>query len=107
MWLSEEELECVNPDLIDYLHGKCNEWVFNNYKNGDNILIISEFSYEINKECLVHCCLIRGNSYIDVRGETSNLDDILDGFDYNDYSVLACEDLNSFSIILKQLGVIF
>lgn len=106
MWLSEEELENLGSNLITYLHGKCDEWVLGNYKDSDKILVILEFDYNINRDCLLHCCLIRDGNFIDVRGETSNLDDVLDGFDYDEYSVLCCENKDSFKTILKRIGVV-
>lgn len=37
--------EVVEKTLDDYLHGSCQEWVMNNYKSGDIILVIQEYDY--------------------------------------------------------------
>ena len=66
----------------DFLHGQCHQWVFDNYKPGDEIFVMMYYDYDIDDYALVHCGILRNGKYIDVRGEMDSLADVLDEYDY-------------------------
>jgi hypothetical protein len=53
----------------------------------------------------MHCCLYRDGKYVDVRGETDDLDDVLDSFDYGEFNYEEYNDLKAFNRRMRKLGV--
>ena len=43
--------------------------------------------------------------FLDVRGETKNFNDILDGFDYGIFDVVELENVKDFKKLMKNIGV--
>ena len=103
-WLTGEELEEKNPDLLGYLHGFCNVWVDSNFIPGDRILVLIQYDYDRGRNCLLHCLLIRDGKYVDIRGETSNFDYVLDDFDWGSYRSFECSSLKAFHKLLNSIG---
>ena len=101
MWLKEEDLEKLKLDI--YLHGLCHEWVKDNYKENDKAIIISEFNEDFGVTTLIHCCILRDNKFIDVRGETDDINEILEPFDYFDYEMFSYNDLETFLEMINIL----
>lgn len=92
-----------NDEIIAYLHGRCNDWVQKNYQKGDKCLILTEYDEDVGKVCLLHCCLIRNEKYVDVRGETNSFDALLDDFDEGEYDVEEYDSLDEFSKRIQQI----
>ena len=109
MWcegLDQEEWEELHEnDEKDYLHGYCDDWVNENYQKGDICIAITEYDYEVECICLMHSCLFRNGMYLDVRGETDDFEDVLDGFDYGEHFVEEYPSLKDFNKRMKKLGV--
>lgn len=105
MWLLEEELENLKLDI--YLHGICHQWVKENYKENDEIIILTEIDYETGRIFLIHCCLFRNEEYLDVRGNTNDLEEVLEGFDYYNYEENKINNLEEFMKIINDLGIDF
>lgn len=115
MWCNNLTLEAwqdqVSYEEYCYLHGFCNDWVYNNFKDGDKILLLYALNEEFTVEHLIHCCLIRNGLYVDVRGETDDWNKMIDGFDDfivdDDYvQTVICSDLSEFIQEMKNLGLI-
>lgn len=108
MWCNGLELEdweeLHESDKKNYLHGHCDEWVLENYQEGDIPVIWNEFNGELEKVCLVHCYIIRDGKYIDVRGETENIEDIEEGFDcWSDNDTYHCKDLEEYKKMIRKI----
>lgn len=109
MWcegLNPEDWDEIHDsdELDNYLHGKCDEWVLENYKEGDIPVIWNEFDEEIGKVSLIHCYLIRNGLYIDVRGETDDIEKIKDGFDYGyENDTYECKDLEEYKAMIRKI----
>lgn len=108
MWcdgLELEEWEALHEnDPINYLHGHCDEWVLENYQDGDIPVIWNEFNENIGKVALIHCYIIRGDKFLDVRGETEWLEDIEEGFDYwHDNDIYHCKDLDEYKMMIRKI----
>lgn len=104
MFKDEDDL---TEEELNYLHGRCDDWVRNNFQQGDIIIVETEWDYDIDAQALLHCCLFRNGMYIDVRGETSDYNDILDSFDYDEddlkYDFNSLDEFNSFLKWLQEL----
>jgi hypothetical protein len=109
MWcdnLSQEEWDekYDSTDEESFLHGECNIWLNQHYEKGDKCVALTE-----QRECgtsLMHCCLLRNGEYIDVRGNTDNIDDVIDAFDYGWYNIETYETLDDFNERMRELKVI-
>ena len=100
----EEWEEIQEKDKINYLHGHCDEWVLENYQNGDTAVIWNEWNEELNKVCLIHCYIIRNGKYLDVRGETENIEDVKEGFDYwNDNATYYCKNIEEYKMMIRKI----
>jgi hypothetical protein len=94
-----------DEEVNKYLYGYCHQWVINHYQEGDKCVALLESREGFNTMCLMHACLIRDGKYLDIRGATSHLYDILEAFDWGDYEVVECDDLDSFKDILKGINI--
>lgn len=103
--LDLEDWEEEHDDESIYLHGCCDDWLNEHYQPGDKCIALTEYSYEIKRLCLMHCCLYRDGKYVDVRGETDDLDDVIDGFDYGEFNYEVYDDLKAFNRRMRKLGV--
>lgn len=102
--LSYEEWEEKHPALTEYVHGKCDEWVLENFRPGDTAVIWNEFNPHLNRVCIIHCYLERAGGYVDVRGFTEYLDEIRDEFDwYPDNACYKCSNLNEFKKVICEI----
>ena len=102
-WIPEEYLGEEN--LCD-LHGCCDEWVLEHFKDGDIAIIWNTFNDDLNKVCLVHCYIRRDNKFVDVRGSTSNEADIEEGFEdfvWDDSGRLYCKSLEEFKSAIRKI----
>ena len=77
----------INEDL-DYLHGHCDRWCVENFKNGDKIIAFTQLwsdwgeePLDGNDEHLIHSLLYRNEKYIDVTGEYDDIYELMDNFD--------------------------
>ena len=100
-----EEENDSNYEIISYLHGRCDKWVNMNYQKGDRCIAITEFRDEVGSLCLMHSCLLRNGKYVDVRGETESLNNIIEGFDWGEYAVEMYNSIEEFNLRMKQLGL--
>ncbi len=98
--------ESVEETLDEYLHGSCQEWVMNNYKSGDIIVVIQEYDYEIDCICMAHCLLYRNGYYYDVRGKLNDMEEVLEEFDCDDSDIIEFNNINDFIIYLKEMGIL-
>lgn len=87
----------------DYLHGYCNEWVVDNFKNGDKILAFIEYDYDIESCALLHACLYRNGLYLDVRGYMQTEEDVLNDFDEGEYVILSFNNIKDFDNLYNNL----
>lgn len=87
----------------DYLHGYCNEWVVDNFKNGDKILAFIEYDYDIESCTLLHVCLYRNGLYLDVRGYMQTEEDVLNDFDEGEYVILSFNNIKDFDNLYNNL----
>lgn len=105
---SNIEYNLVEKDL-DFVHKICNKWTIDNYQQGDKIvLLLDEYLYEEGylSICIIHSCLIRNGFFMDIRGWTSSLEDLLTDFDYSNYIEIRFNDIMSFKKFLKyQLNI--
>lgn len=90
-----------DEEVMQYLHGKCHEWVNKHYQIGDTCIAILEEREGIDTMCLLHSCLLRDESFIDVRGETRDFNDIIEAFDYGDFEIVAYDNLEGFNDLMK------
>jgi hypothetical protein len=104
--LNEWEQKYDDTKELSYLHGRCDEWLVKNYRKHDKCVTITEYRDKLDRLCLMHCCLLRDDEYIDVRGNTKNFQEIIDAFDYGEYNVEIYNTLNDFKEKMKQLGIL-
>jgi hypothetical protein len=98
----EERAELNGDDA--YLHGNCEEWVLDHYQHGDIPVIWNHFDESVGKVCLIHCFIKRENKYVDVRGETDDIEDIEEGFDYcYDSDKYYCRDLDDYKCMIRKI----
>lgn len=110
-WFDEnalEKLEVSCPEKakeIDYyLHGNCDEWVLENFQDGDTAVIWNEFDPGIGKICLIHCYIQRQDVFLDVRGETADKNLIEDGFDYGYiHDKIYCSSLEEYKSWIRNI----
>ena len=76
-----EEENDYDQKVMTYLHGACDYWVVDHYQIGDKPVIWACQNEENNKLCLIHCFINRNGEFFDVRGNTSSIDDIQEGFE--------------------------
>lgn len=98
--LEQWEEKYENSVEFEYLHGFCHEFVISNYQENDKCIAILE--YRDNLLCLIHSCLKRDDKFVDVRGETTEFNDVLDVFDYCEYFVNTYNSLTEFKQLLKE-----
>ena len=98
--------ESDDDDDDEYLHGRCHEWAFDNYQDGDRFFVITEYDYEIESPALLHCGLYRDGKYIDSQTQTTDIDDILDNFDYGDEMEIEILTLEEFKDFCQDFGLI-
>lgn len=71
------------------LHGRCHKWAWDNWQEGDSFFVLTEWDDELGQEALMHCGLIRNGVFMDAQVQSTNIDDILDNFDYGDFDFQA------------------
>ena len=109
MWLEgltqeEWEIKHEKDGLSMAVHGKCDEWILDNYKEGDIIIVWNQFNYDLEKIELIHCYIKRGDFYIDARGKTKNQKVIEEDGDYDeDTSHYICKTLDEYKKIIRQI----
>lgn len=102
MWMTEEQLEKQNLDK--YLHGHCDEWVLEHFRDGDVAIIWNEYNEYIGETVLIHCYIKRDNLFVDVRGETLDETLITDGFDYGpDDDKIFCHSLDEYKWWIQKI----
>lgn len=102
MWMDYERVEELG--LEHYLHGDCDDWVLENFKDGDIAIIWNEYNYEVNKVVLIHCYIKRGNLFVDVRGETTDEELIEDGYDYGyDNGKVYCNSIEEYKMWIRKI----
>jgi hypothetical protein len=106
-WIEEEIIELIDNTQTRYLHGNCQDWVKTHFKEGDKALVSLELNEETGTNYLIHCCIIRDGSYIDVRGITDDFDYVLEGFDYYNHEKFEFDNLEDFIKFINNLGVDF
>lgn len=109
MWLDGLEYEDwerkhEHDGLLWAVHGGCDEWALNNYKEGDTLVVWNQYNYDLEKVELIHCYIIRNDLYVDARGETDDFDELIDEFDYDiDNGHYKCKDINEFKKMIKEI----
>ena len=71
------------------LHGSCHQWAWDNWQEGDSFFTLTEWDDELGQEALMHCGLIRNGVFMDAHVQSTNIDDILENFDYGDFDFQA------------------
>lgn len=98
--LSDWKTKYRNNKDYHYLHGNCDDWVINHCKDGDTLMVISGEDEKQTYLYLVHCFIMRNGKYMDVRGETNKIEDILEDFEelkkieYKIYSYHTIKEFN-------------
>ena len=103
MIINEDYLE--NIDTPEYLHGNCQDWVIDNYQEGDTVVVIREYDYDIDETCMVHSLLKRDGKFLDVRGYMDDMDEVLEEFDCDDSDVLELDNLKEFKEYLDNMEI--
>ena len=92
-----------------YLNGYCHFWALDHFQPGDHIvcLIDSEGGeLDLMDAILVHCFLKRDNFYVDVRGSTEQIKDILEGFEYGDTDQYSFSDIDEFKSLMHEMRIV-
>ena len=97
--------EDYNDEYEEFLHGNCHQWVIDNFRYGDIIVVIQEWDWEIGETCLAHALLKRNGRYLDVRGFMDTMDEVLEEFDCDDSDVLYYDTLEDFILYLDDKGI--
>lgn len=97
--------EDYNDEYEEFLHGNCHQWVIDNFRHGDIIVVIQEWDWEIGETCLAHALLKRNGRYLDVRGFMNTMDEVLEEFDCDDSDVLYYDKLEDFILYLEDMGI--
>ena len=92
-------------DNVDYLHGDCQNWVIQNFKRGDLIVVIQEYDWDVECTCMAHSLLKRKGKFLDVRGYMDTMDEVLEEFDCDDSDVLYFNTLKEFKNYLDQMEI--
>lgn len=92
-------------DDVDYLHGDCQDWVIQNFKRGDLIVVIQEYDWDIEEICMAHSLLKRKGKFLDVRGYMDTMDEVLEEFDCDDSDVLYFKTLKEFKNYLDDMQI--
>lgn len=103
-WISDED--SLTEEDLDYLHGKCDRWVVQNFQKGDIVIIWNTFNEDMERVCLIHCYIKRGNFYIDVRGMTDNEEKIKENFEdfvFEDNGFIYCKTIDEFKKHIKNI----
>lgn len=90
----------------DYLHGFCYQWVFDNYRDGDEIFVMTDYDPDIKDTALLHCGLMRDGKFIDVRGEMDTKEEVLEPFDYSNELDIELLNMDEFKIFCKDFGLV-
>lgn len=101
-FLEDISINNKSYNLLKYLHGYCDNFaVYMAKRFGYNICLWTQYDYDIEKIALVHafnsCVVNEKTYYIDIRGVTSNIENI-----YSDFEDFCDEDnicMQSFSNI--------
>lgn len=103
-YLNEERDEDeLTPEEDEYLHGRCDDWVRENFQKGDTIVLIEEYDYDIDAYCIGHALLKRNGRYLDVRGYMDDMEEVLEPFDFTDDDVLEFKSLAKFNKYVQSL----
>ena len=97
--------EDYSDEYEDFLHGNCQQWVIDNFRQGDIIVVIQEWDWEIDETCLAHALLKRNGRYLDVRGFMDTMDEVLEEFDCDDSDVLYYDKLDDFISYLDDMEI--
>ena len=111
MWrngLTQDEWESsVSYENFCLFHSFPDDWIAKNFKDGDKVMLIFTGDDDTGEDAFLHCCLMRDGKYMDVRGETDDLEEVLDGLEHNicNYvGVQECTDVNEFQRELEKMG---
>lgn len=87
-WLNSDDLEEIScsdnekyEEIQHYLHGYCHEWVLDNFEDGDIAIAIIQTNIDNGNSFLLHTFIKRNDEYLDVRGTTNDICDMLEEFD--------------------------
>lgn len=89
----------------DYLHGFCYQWVFENYEDGDEIFVMTDYDPDIKDYALLHCGLMRDGKFVDVRGEMETKEEVLEPFDYSNELDIEILNLEEFKYFCRDFGL--
>ena len=103
-----EELKVSCPEKAEeidyYLHGNCDEWVLEHFRDGDIAVIWNEFDLGIGKIALIHCYIQRQDVFLDVRGEAVDEKLITGGFDYGFlHEKIYCSSLEEYKSWIRNI----
>ena len=88
-----------NNEVMGYLRGNCEQWVINNYQDGDKCVAILK---NLN---LVHCCILRDEQYWDIRGNTYDFENVTNGLEYGEFEIF--DTLEEFKVLLEDIDTIY
>lgn len=97
-----DEYDLTDKEL-SYLHGQCDEYAINHFQTGDKIIALVEYDYDIEQPALLHAFLLHNNEYLDIRGNTSNINEILEDFDYGNFQEFIFDNIEDFKNFLDDL----
>ena len=101
----EEKYDC-NEKIMTYLHGKCDLWVLENYHCDDIPIILCHYDEDMGKLSLIHCFIKRDDFFVDIRGKTLDINNVLMGFEdfcgFND-TYIECTSLEDFKSHIRTI----
>lgn len=97
----------LTNEELKQLHGLCHQWCIDNFKPGDEIVALTEYDDEIEDDALLHCYLFRNNKFGDVRGFTDYFEEMMEDFDYYDFTEWSFKNVTDFKNFLDEIKVAY
>lgn len=113
-----KEIDELTDKEKEILYDNFSDWVKDNFKKNDMIIVFlfceidteietddegNETEIEIKTYTLVYSCLYRENRYMDIRGSTSNIENVLNGLDCECCTQLEFDSIEKYDEFLEQL----
>ena len=100
-----KDVNDLTNEELKQLHGLCHQWCIDNFKVGDEIVALTEYDDDIEDDALLHCYLFRNNEFGDVRGFTDNFEEMMEDFDYYDFTEWSFKNVTDFKNFLDEMKI--
>jgi hypothetical protein len=90
----------------DYMDGFCHRWVLDNFTDGDEIFVMTGYDPDTKDTCLIHCGLMRGGRFVDVRGEMESKEDVTGPFGEDDGIQFSILNMDEFKRFCEDFGLL-